>query len=191
MGATMAPDYANLYLGFLEDRYVFNNNPFFDNIILFKRCIDDCFVIYKGSESDFEAFVLYINCLRPSIKFTYQVGITDVNFLDTSISIVDNQIVSSLYRKDTAKNSLLHAKSAHSMPLKRGLPYSQFCSKKYDFEAKAQNLYMDFKSQGYPNKWLDTVLEKASSLQKQEERNLTMKKRNNFFHVFSNPPTVH
>ncbi len=101
------------------------------------------------------------------------------------------QIVSSLHRKDTAKNSLLHANSAHPMPLKHGLPYSQFlrlhriCSGREDFEAKAQSLYMDFKSRGYPNKWLDTALEKVSSLQKQEEINLTMNKRNrNFSCIF-------
>lgn len=52
MGATMAPDYAHLYLFFMKDRYVINNNPFFDNIILYKSYIDDCFVIYKGFESD-------------------------------------------------------------------------------------------------------------------------------------------
>lgn len=138
------PDNANLQYTWVFWRFCFfNNNPFLDNIILFKRYINDCFVIYKGFERDFEAFVLYMKCLRHSIKFTYHVRITDVNFLDTSISIVDNQIVSSLYRKDTAKNNLFHAKSAHPVPLKRDLPYSQFlrlcciCSNKVDFEVKA------------------------------------------------------
>ncbi len=51
MGATMAPDYANLYVLIMEDRYVFNNNNLFDNIILFKSNIDEGFVIYKDVES--------------------------------------------------------------------------------------------------------------------------------------------
>ncbi len=103
MGATMAPDYANLYLGYLEDQYVFNNNPIINNLVLYKRYIDDCFIIYKGSASDFEAFALYMNCLRPSIKFTYHVGTTDINFLDTNISVINGQLVSSLYRKKLQK----------------------------------------------------------------------------------------
>lgn len=64
MGATMANDYATLYLGYLEDQYIWNNNTFIENLVLFKRYIDDCFVIYKGSASDFEMFALYMNCFR-------------------------------------------------------------------------------------------------------------------------------
>lgn len=147
MGATMAPDYANLYLGSLEEQYVYNNNPFADKLILFKRYIDDCFVIFCGSLPEFELFVLYMNCLRPSIKFTHSASTTSVNFLDTCISLIDGHIVSSLYRKDTEKNNLLHATSAHPTSLKRGLPYSQFirlhriCSDETDFEAKAKQKF--------------------------------------------------
>ncbi len=78
MGATIAPDYANL--GYLEDQYIFNNNTFINNLVFFKRYIDDCFIIYKGSACDFEVFALYMNCLRPSIEFTYHVGTTDMIF---------------------------------------------------------------------------------------------------------------
>ncbi len=126
-------------------------------------------------------------CLRPSIKFTYHVRTIDIHFLDTNISDIIGKIVSSLYRKETAKNSLLHAKSDHPMSLKRGLPYSQFtrlfriCSSRDDFEAKAQNLYSDFRSRGYPIKWLDTVLDKIRSLP--EDTSLTPK-NNKFSCVF-------
>lgn len=68
----------------------------FDNIILIKRYIYNCFVIYKGSESDFEAFVLYMNCLPSNLHTRW--GSLMLIFLDTSISILDNQIVSSLYK---------------------------------------------------------------------------------------------
>ncbi|KAL2082102.1 hypothetical protein ACEWY4_021920 [Coilia grayii] len=108
-----------------------------------------------------------MNCLRPSIKFTYSASSTSVNFLDTCISVTDGNIVSSLYRKDTERNSLLHATSAHPTSLKGGLPYSQFtrlhriCSEKRDFEANAQLLYNEFSSRGYPNTWLDTALKKV------------------------------
>ncbi len=67
------------------------------------------------------------------------------------------------------------------MSLKRGLPYSQFmrlfriCSNKDDFEAKAQNLYSDFRSRGYPIKWLDTALDKIRSLP--EDTGLTPKNK--------------
>ncbi len=107
-------DYANLYRGYLEDQYVLNNNPFINDLVLYKRYIDDCFIIYKGSASDFEAFALYMNCLRPSIKFTYHVGTIDMNFLDTNISVINGQLVSSLYRKETAKKQSFTCKECSS-----------------------------------------------------------------------------
>lgn len=63
---------------------------------------------------------LYMNCLKHFIKFTHHVGTTNVNFLDSCILIVDKQMVSSLYRKDTEKNSLLDVKSGHPTSLKHG-----------------------------------------------------------------------
>ncbi len=49
------------------------SNNFINHLVLFKIYIDDGFIIYKGSASDFEAFALHF---RPSIMFTYHVGTT-------------------------------------------------------------------------------------------------------------------
>lgn len=42
-------------------------------------------------------------------KFTYSASTSSVTFLDTSISLIDGLIVSSLHRNDTEKNSLAYS----------------------------------------------------------------------------------
>lgn len=96
----MALDYANLYLGYLDDQYIFNNNPLIINLVLCKRYIDDCFVIYKGSASYFEIFALYE--LPQIIKFTYRVKTTYIIcififYLDTNISEGQHVSMANLY----------------------------------------------------------------------------------------------
>lgn len=42
MGSTMAPNYANLYMGFFENEFVLDSevNPHFNNILMYQRFID-------------------------------------------------------------------------------------------------------------------------------------------------------
>lgn len=61
MGSRFSPDYACLFMGYLEERYVWNNNPFSDNVILWKRYVDDIFCLFKGSVETFQTFVNYLN----------------------------------------------------------------------------------------------------------------------------------
>lgn len=72
MGVTThyGPDYANLYLYFLEKQEVFNNNPFLHQIVLFKRYVDDCFFIFRGSSTESEFFCL-VNKLFKNINQIY------------------------------------------------------------------------------------------------------------------------
>ncbi len=52
--------------------------------------------------------------LGHSIKFTYHVGTTEMIFLDTNISVINGQLVSSLYRKETAKKQSFTCKECSS-----------------------------------------------------------------------------
>ncbi|KAJ8356539.1 hypothetical protein SKAU_G00193330 [Synaphobranchus kaupii] len=42
MGATFAPDFANLFLGYLEDQHIYSNNPFSSHLIFYKRGRNIC-----------------------------------------------------------------------------------------------------------------------------------------------------
>lgn len=56
MGSSFGPDYANLFIRYLEHCSVFNNNTFSEHILLYKLYMDDCFLLWRGSLSEFDQF---------------------------------------------------------------------------------------------------------------------------------------
>lgn len=71
MGAKFAPSYANLFMEKWEEEYLFlENNPFSEHIITYKRYIDDCIILWRGSEALFLEFITYINTNHMNINFT-------------------------------------------------------------------------------------------------------------------------
>lgn len=83
MGSYFAPCTANLFMAKLEDSHILNEavNPFFNNIVLFFRFIDDFFCVYKEKASK-NAFIDWFNGIHDSIKFTSEGSTVEVNFLD-------------------------------------------------------------------------------------------------------------
>ena len=53
MGTKMAPAYANLFMGKLEESLIHLGKP---HILIWKRFIDDVFLIWTGSETEFETY---------------------------------------------------------------------------------------------------------------------------------------
>lgn len=169
MGATFAPDYANLFMGFLEQKHVHTNNPFSDSILLFKRFIDDVIMVWRGTESQLLDFHHYMNNLVDTIHFSLEYSKNQIHFLDTWVKRDGNRLYTTLYRKPTDKNSCLHASSFHPEPTKKGLPYGQFlrirriCQRDEDFSTEAQKLYQQFIQRGYTPQVLDSALTRVRS----------------------------
>jgi hypothetical protein len=70
----------------------------------FKRFIDDILIIYTGTEQQFLIF-MEKNCLHNTIEFThsYDIETRPKTFLDMTVRIIDNKIVTDLYKKPTDK----------------------------------------------------------------------------------------
>ncbi|KAL2101113.1 hypothetical protein ACEWY4_002874 [Coilia grayii] len=176
MGSRFSPDYACLFMGFLEERYVFNNNPFLHNIVLWKHFVDDVFCLFLGSREEFDNFATHLNNMVYSIKFNAVVDAKSVSFLDTTVIRQNNILSTTLYTKPTDKNSILHASSAHPPNLKKGLPYTQFlrlkriCTHTADFESELRKMYKQFSLRGYPQTWLNDALEKVRNTDPRPKR---------------------
>ena len=82
MGTKMAPAYANLFMGKLEEKINDFGKP---NIILWKWFIDDIFIIWSGSESEFTTYMSTINQIHRTIKVTYELSETELTFLDVTL----------------------------------------------------------------------------------------------------------
>ncbi|KAJ1161203.1 hypothetical protein NDU88_001690 [Pleurodeles waltl] len=72
MGAACAPSVANIYVGYFEEKCVYNEiAPFFENIHSWSRFIDDIFSIWTGEEESLLEFSQWINLCDPNLKFTF------------------------------------------------------------------------------------------------------------------------
>ena len=78
MGTKMGPNYANLFVGFVE-KQIFEQytDPTPDYL---GRYIDDCVCTASGSRGKLEQFINYINNLHPALQFTWEINETSVSF---------------------------------------------------------------------------------------------------------------
>lgn len=102
-------------------------------------------------------------------------NINRIEFLDVSIHKDDTgMITSSLYRKPTAGNGILHASSFHPKNLIRSIPFGQYlrvrwnCSDESTFKREADNLRTRLLARGYSNKCLKKAFKKATSQTRQQ-----------------------
>ncbi|XP_069616227.1 uncharacterized protein [Ranitomeya imitator] len=111
-----------------------------------------------GTLEECQEFVKMLNDNPWNIRLTSQYSQTDIEFLDLRLSVSGTKIITSLYRKPTATNSLLHFTSFHPYHLKRGILKGQFyrvkrnCSRTEDFVEQSRKLTRRFHERGYPRK---------------------------------------
>ena len=118
-----------------------------------RRFIDDIFIIWSGSCSQFDDFFNFINSFHPTIKFDppqHNEEDNSCNFLDLKISIENCKIQTDLYRKETSKPRALLPSSAHPGHITPNIVYSmayrllRICSTEVTFEARLEELKTEF-----------------------------------------------
>ena len=102
---------ANIFMGSLEQALL-SSSPSHLIPLLWKRFIDDIFLIWTHGEESFLSFIQYLNSFHQTIKFKVTHSTTSVDFLDTTIYITSqNTLQSTLYIKPTDRMPLLHETS--------------------------------------------------------------------------------
>ena len=82
MGTKMAPSYANLYMGRLEDHFLKGAT---DKPLMWFRYIDDIFFIWTHGEEKLTDFFNFCNSFDPHIKFEQTKSTTSIPFLDVQV----------------------------------------------------------------------------------------------------------
>ena len=166
MGTKCAPPYANLFMGDFEMKHIYPLIHHFSQSYI--RYIDDIFMIWTGTEDQFQAFVRILNQSHPSIKFDYKIAQRQIEFLDTVVFIDDDNIVKTkVYTKPTDRKNFLHRQSEHPEALKKSLPYSQalrgrrISSNQKDFEDFCLSLTNAFVKRGYKEEEIIPSIERA------------------------------
>ena len=123
MGTKLVPSYANLSMTKFEENneYTYPLQP-----KLWKRLIDDIFMIWPHVMDSLLEFIDHLNIAHPTIKFTSDISQTEISFLDLTIYIKPSQLHTRLYTKTTDRHMYLNYFSEHPMSHKKSIPYSQF-----------------------------------------------------------------
>ena len=179
MGTRVAPSFANIFMSWFEDKFVYTYTP---KPTLWKRYIDDIFMIWPHGQESLNAFVTHLNNIHKTIKFTAETSRSHVNFLDITVTanIKEHKLTTSRYTKPTDSHNYLLYSSEHPRHLLRGIPYSQFlrvqriCTDIKDYRQHALVLATHFIRRGYPKHLVKTALAKAEL---QDRITLLTKKR--------------
>ncbi|CAJ0952549.1 unnamed protein product [Ranitomeya imitator] len=127
MGSNVAPPYANCFMAFFEEHFVYSNTYFQDYATTWRRYIDNIFCIWRGPLDSLLSFHKYLNQIWPELQFTIHYDLDTVSFLDTRIiKHPDGILEIDLHVKETDRNSLLLFSSCHPRATRESLPLSQF-----------------------------------------------------------------
>ncbi|XP_065424163.1 uncharacterized protein LOC135975776 [Chrysemys picta bellii] len=147
MGTRMAPQYANIFMADLEQRFL-SSRPL--TPLLYLRYIDDIVIIWTHGKEALEEFHHDFNNFHPTINLSLDQSTQAVHFLDTTVLISDGHINTTLYRKPTDHYTYLHASSFHpghttrSIVYSQALRYNRICSNPSDRDKHLQDFYQAF-----------------------------------------------
>ena len=128
MGAPYGANYAILFLGWWEERFVLGpTNPYREKIIWYGRYIDDLIFFYNGDLTSLKEFHSYLNSTNDSIELSLVYSQSEINYLDLKITkSPTGDLHTTIFRKPTDRNTILHANSFHPPHLIKNIPFGQF-----------------------------------------------------------------
>lgn len=155
MGSPMIPPYANIFMHMLEKETV---AKYSQNILLYKRFIDDIFLIILNNPTTIQNLQNDLNNLRPFIKLTWTPSSLKQDFLDITIinDLKNSKFQTNIFQKPLNKYSYIPFKSYHTINMKSGfikgeaIRYVRLCSRNRDFNRMIALFTIRLQRRGYP-----------------------------------------
>ena len=182
MGTRAVPNFAIVFMGYFENRFVYQSRWFKGFIKSWWRYIDDIFMLWKGPRKPLEDFLNYLNEVHPSIKFEWKISKHKASFLDCDVIKENNKLKTDVYQKSTDCHSYLAYTSAHPSHFKTSIPYSQalrlrcICNDQETLKKRIQQYTDYFVACGYRRSFVKKEMEKVlkidwkNALKKKEKR---------------------
>ena len=170
MGNRIAPSVAIIFMGALEDNFLSADRA---QPAMYMRYIDDCMCVWTHGADALSSYFDYVNTVHPTIKFTIERSDASdhqgqIPFLDTVITVrPDGHFSTELFIKPAAASIILPFDSAQPFKLKKAVAKSQFLralkvsSDPTSSKRSTDKIYSLFRSNGYPSRWLDRVVQQA------------------------------
>ena len=183
MGTRMAPAYANIFMYTIEEKII-EQLP---EITFWRRFIDDIICVFECNEICDAQYILEIaNEIIPEIQFTMEtVNGMEVNLLDTTLTITEDEIVSTPYIKPTDKRLYVRMDSCHPLHQKLSIAYSQclrlrrICSSTTTYLTHADQLRTDMMKRGYSATPITATIEKVRNMDRKHLLKSINKTNNN------------
>ncbi|OOZ57814.1 hypothetical protein [Solemya velum gill symbiont] len=182
MGTKVAPTYANLVMGFLEqklyqrieEQYQTETSKHIKKA--WKRFLDDCFLYWNLPAEQLKDFHDQLNSLHPAIQFTMEIGEEQIPFLDVLVKKRGSKITTDIYYKDTDNHQYLDFHSSHPSHTKRNIPYClarRICTIVDDretLERRLEELVFYLTKQHYPLQLIEAGIQRAKAIPIEELR---------------------
>ena len=181
MGTKMAPAYANLFMGDLEQK-LSAQSPL--KPLVWWRYIDDIFMIWPHGEEKLNEFVNLLNSSHETIKFTHEVSPSKINFLDVTVLLHNNNITTDLHVKSTDTHQYLLSSSCHPNHIKKSIPYSlalrirRICSTDDNFKQRTNELLEFLCQRGHKRDYVKIQINKAFNVPRKNTLYYQHKKSN-------------
>ena len=145
--------YACIFIDKLETDFL-NTQEYLT--LVWYRYIDDIVFIWTHGEEKLKLFLDDLNKYPPNINFTHESNKECINFLDLTVSLLDNKVSTDLYIKPTDRHQYFHYSSSHPDHTKKSLVYNQtlrlnrICSVEANFVRHKKEMKSWFSKRGYP-----------------------------------------
>jgi len=157
MGTKMVPAYANLFMGDVEPKLQALGH---NHIMVWKRFIDDIFIIWKGTKVEFLEYMDRINTIHHSITVTQQCSEQEIDFLESTLFKGDRFQAEHIldvktHIKPTNKQLYVHASPYHppntskSIAIGEANRYVRTNSDRPHYNAMTKHLTEKLRQRGY------------------------------------------
>ena len=170
MGSRLGPNYACLFVGYVEERMLAENTGRKPD--LYKRYMDDVAGAASGSEQDLQQCLDFASKYHPKHVYTWSISSDKLPFLDIFMTPCDDRLSTSIYYKDTDSHSYLNFGSSHPSKCKLSIPHTQFlrlrkiCSEDDVFQSEATTMETFFAARGYPHDLISRARLRAEERQR-------------------------
>ena len=168
MGSPLSPILANLCMEFIEND-ILENCPVHLKPAVWLRYVDDIFIIFKGTQDQFDEFFNYVNSFLPSIQFTVEYEVDyKLPFLDVMVrhNPLNQSFEFAVYRKPTNSESYIHFYSFHSEKIKSNVIVNfvirayRICDPQF-LDTELLHIRKVFKKLCYPEHFIDKAFTRA------------------------------
>jgi hypothetical protein len=112
MGNPLSPLLADIFMNDIEKSI--HKHPLSNKFLYWYRYVDDIIACFTGTSRQLNTFVNNINTIHPNIKFTIELELDNaINFLDLTISKVNNSHDFSIFHKPSHTDITIHNTSTH------------------------------------------------------------------------------